>query len=75
MEEAERVLDRLRRIELLDREEAPAGVLLAELRELVAEAEAWARVESPGNPAVDALRRAVDTGEETARANERTLVA
>jgi hypothetical protein len=43
--EAARVLTRLERIEALDRERAPAGRLLGELRELVREAEAWARVE------------------------------
>jgi hypothetical protein len=55
--EAARVLSRLERIEALDRERASAGRLLGELRELVREAEAWARVEgddraqtaSPGN--------------------------
>ena len=54
--EAARVLSRLERIEALDRERAPAGRLLGELRELVREAEAWARVEGderrelpPGN--------------------------
>jgi hypothetical protein len=44
-EEAARVLSRLERIEALDRERVPAGRLLGELRELVREAEAWARVE------------------------------
>ena len=47
-EEAARVLNRLERIEALDRERAPAGRLLGELRELVREAEAWARVEADG---------------------------
>jgi hypothetical protein len=45
MDEAERVLDRLKRIRELDEREAPAGTLLDELRHLVVEAEAWARVE------------------------------
>jgi hypothetical protein len=39
------VLRRLERIEALDRGRAPAGRVLGELRELVREAEAWARVE------------------------------
>ena len=39
-DEAARVLRRLERIEALDRERAPAGRLLGELRELVREAEA-----------------------------------
>lgn len=45
MDEAERVLDRLRRIRELDQGRAPASVLLGELRGLVDEAEAWARLE------------------------------
>ena len=42
MEEA-RVLARLDRIDALDREGAPPGELLAELRGLLREAESWAR--------------------------------
>jgi hypothetical protein len=45
MDEAERVLERLQRIQELNEGDAPAGVLLDELRELVAEAEEWARSE------------------------------
>jgi hypothetical protein len=45
VDEAAKVLRRLERIEALDRERAPAPRLLGELRELVREAEAWARVE------------------------------
>ena len=45
MEEARAVLQRLQRIELLDRERADPRTVLAELRELVREAEAWVRVE------------------------------
>ena len=45
MEEARAVLQRLQRIELLDRERADPRTVLAELRELVPEAEAWVRVE------------------------------
>jgi hypothetical protein len=45
MEEARRVLARLERIELLDRERAHPGDLLAELRALLVEAEAWVRAE------------------------------
>jgi hypothetical protein len=44
-DEAGRVLRRLARIEALDRQRAPAGRMLGELRELVREAEAWARLE------------------------------
>ena len=49
---------RLERIEALDREHAAAGVLLAELRQLVDEAEAWARSEGDGRAlaAVEKLR-------------------
>jgi len=47
-DQAARVLSRLERIEALDRERAPAGRMLGELRELVREAEAWARVEGDG---------------------------
>jgi hypothetical protein len=45
MEEAERVLTRLRRIDVLERERAHPALLLAELRELVREAEEWVRAE------------------------------
>ena len=45
MEEARAVLDRLDRIERLEREGAPATALLGELRALVGEAERWARRE------------------------------
>jgi hypothetical protein len=48
MDEAANVLSRLERIEALDRDRAPAGLLLEELRELVREAEAWARTEGDG---------------------------
>jgi hypothetical protein len=45
MEEARAVLARLERIELLERTGAEPAVLLDELRELVLEAETWARSE------------------------------
>ena len=45
MDEARAVLARLDRIEALEREGAPPGALLEELRGLVQEAEAWARKE------------------------------
>jgi hypothetical protein len=45
VDEARAVLRRLERIETLEREGAHAGAVLAELHELVREAEAWARVE------------------------------
>ena len=45
MDEARAVLDRLSRIEALDRDAAPAGELLDELRGLLREAETWLRAE------------------------------
>jgi hypothetical protein len=45
VEEAHAVLERLNRIEELDRRGAPAPELLQELRALVGEAERWARRE------------------------------
>ena len=45
MDEARAVLARLDRIEALEREGAPPGVLLEELRGLVHEAEVWAKRE------------------------------
>jgi hypothetical protein len=45
MDEARAVLARLDRIEALEREGAPPGALLEELRGLVLAAEAWARLE------------------------------
>lgn len=79
MDEAERVLERLRRIERLEQEGAPAPAVLAEVRELLAEAEAWVRVEAPGDGrgegAVRALREALERVDEGALVTERTLVA
>ena len=51
MEEAKAVLRRLARIDALERSGSPAEVLLRELRELVGEAEAWARRERIQEPA------------------------
>ena len=65
MDEARAVLDRLDRIASLDREAAPAGELLEELRDLLREAETWLRAEPDPHGAVEALagcRRAMDTG-------------
>jgi hypothetical protein len=79
MDEAERVLDRLRRIETLERENAPPDVLLGEVRALLAETEVWIRSEARGNQraegAVQRLRQALGRDEETVLAAERTLVA
>jgi hypothetical protein len=59
MDEANRVLARLERIERLDRETVGAAVMLGELRALVGEAEAWARVEGDAR-ARSAARRAAE---------------
>ena len=48
MDEARVVLHRLTRIEALEREGAPAQSLLAEVRALLGEAEAWVRCERDG---------------------------
>ncbi|HEY7708106.1 MAG TPA: hypothetical protein VH968_13140 [Gaiellaceae bacterium] len=55
MDEARAVLHRLDRIEALDRDDAPTGVLLDELRGLVRDAEAWLRAEPEPHGAVEAL--------------------
>jgi len=64
MDEARAVLERLERIEAMDRAGADAPSLLAELRELVREAAEWADVE--GGPdaraAAEALLVARDRG-------------
>ena len=79
MDESERVLDRLRRIESLERESATAQVLLDEVRALLAEAEVWVRSEGRANEraeaAVEALRGALQGVGEGVLAPERTLVA
>jgi hypothetical protein len=61
MNEANAVMRRLDRIEALDRERAHPGTLLAELRALVHEAEAWVRAEGDERSAdaVDAMKEAM----------------
>jgi hypothetical protein len=56
MDEARAVLARLNRIEALERDGAPPGALLEELRGLVQAAEAWARLEGGGR-AKEAIER------------------
>jgi hypothetical protein len=56
VDEARAVIDRLERIELLERDGAPPAVMLEELRGLVREAEVWARLEGD-----ERARVAVDT--------------
>jgi hypothetical protein len=57
MDDARAVLERLDRIAELDRQDAPAGDLLVELRGLVRDAEAWLRAEPETHGAVEALER------------------
>ncbi len=59
MDTAARLLARLERVERLDAANAAPAAILAELRALVAEAEAWARTEGDehGLRAVAELRR------------------
>jgi hypothetical protein len=51
MDEARAVIERLDRIEALERNGAPAETLLDELRGLVRDAEAWARSEGDARAA------------------------
>jgi hypothetical protein len=62
MDESSAVLERLARIEALDRAGAETSELLGELRALLGEAEAWSRVEGgdAGESAVDGLRSALE---------------
>jgi hypothetical protein len=57
MDEARQVLERLRRIEELERRSAPSEELLAELRKLVRDGEAWLRAEHEPAAAAEALER------------------
>ena len=73
------ILDRLRRIERLERANAAPDALLNEVRELLVEAEVWVRSEAReserARAAVAALRGALESDGETIRDGERTLVA
>jgi hypothetical protein len=64
MDEARAVMHRLRRIEILERECAPASALLEEVRALLVEAEEWVRAEPGGTGHAEAAlhrcRKAVD---------------
>jgi hypothetical protein len=61
MEEARAVLRRLERIEALERAGTPAELVLAEVRQLLVEAEEWVRVEPGGTDrAANALERCAD---------------
>jgi hypothetical protein len=67
MDEARAVLHRLRRIERLERESVPPRRLLAEVRELLREAEAWLEAERSGT---DQAAEALDRCYETMRSSE-----
>ena len=56
MDEARRVIERLERIDALDRGAASPGELLAEVRGLLDDAEVWVRIEG-GDRADDAVTR------------------
>jgi hypothetical protein len=62
MEESKAVLERLERIEALDRDGAAASDLLVELRALLGEAEEWSKTEGgdAGESAVEGLRSALE---------------
>lgn len=62
MDESKAILQRLERIEMLDREGAPPAELVDELRALLVEAEAWSRAEGgdAGARAVEDLRGALE---------------
>ncbi len=63
MDEARALLERLERIELLDRAGVGREVLIGELRSLLVEAEAWARTEGgdAAERATEGLRAALET--------------
>jgi hypothetical protein len=72
MDEARRLLARLERIEALERANALPAALLAEVRALVGEAEAWAGAE-PGAP--ESALQAVVRCRQMLESTSRTLVA
>jgi hypothetical protein len=70
VEQARAVLERLERIEALKNADAPAGVLLGEVRSLLSEAEEWAAADRAGRPAeaaVERARAALAAGERSAQ--------
>jgi hypothetical protein len=76
MDESEAVLQRLERIEALDRAGAEPAEIVAELRALVEEAVAWSRVEGAdaAEEAVDELRKAVENAKDRIVRTERAAV-
>jgi hypothetical protein len=78
VDEARRVLERLDRIDELERTNAPPSQLLAEVRALLSDAEAWVRSDDrPAAPACEALDRIRDAlrPAETSEERGRTLLA
>ena len=75
VDQARAVLTRLERIDALKQADAPAGVLLDEVRELLSEAEAWVAADRPGETAEDALARSQNAFVEGAREANHALVA
>ena len=73
VDQARAVIDRLERIEALREGDAPAGVLLGEVRALLAEAEAWAEADRPGKRALEAVESCRDALAAGERAAESTL--
>ena len=68
MDEARRVLARLKRIEALEHDRAGPRILLGELRALLGEAEAWARSEHDvPDPALEAVERCRHKLQDTSR--------
>lgn len=68
MNEARAVLERIRRIETLQRERAGPSALLAELELLVVESRAWLDVEEAGGRTVRELDRVRGAVERTRKA-------
>ena len=75
MDQARAVLTRLERIDALKQADAPAGVLLDEVRALLSEAEAWVAADRPGEIAEDALTRSQEAFAEGARDADHALAA
>ena len=68
MDEARAVLERIRRIDALQRERAGARALLAEVERLVEEARAWLIVEGGDERATATLDRVCGAVERTGKA-------
>jgi hypothetical protein len=68
VDEARILIRRLERIEALQRSAAPAEELLREVRQLLAEGEAWLAVEPAGSRTRDGNRSADPTVETASRA-------